>query len=166
MKKIITKIKLSQVKLFLAVSSLLFALFDCVFTYGLWLVEYYREIYPSEVKFGQFLADTYFELLIKSIIVLVSYLFLILFLKKEENIFNQIVGLLLLQVILFQSGVFSFIFNIYEIPSKNLIWLNNIFSAEFLIAIGLLKILFWIISIVLVILQLITIHKIYKANKN
>lgn len=159
----ITRTDLDKGKLFLAVISLLFALFNTAYSYGFMLVERYREFYPPEIRF-ELWYEIYFDIVIKYLIISGCYFLYILFIKKEQNVLNQILSFLLLLIVLYQTGVYSFIIDKVEVPGRHILWAKEVFSPTFLYTINCLQVLFWGIGIVLAILQVVTIWQAYKIH--
>ncbi len=155
------RMNLDKVKLFLAISLLLFALFNCGYSYGFMLVEQmldYLDLFPPMLRFSSSY-NIYFDMVVRYSIISCCYFLYILFLRKGKTILNQTFGLLLLLIVLYQTGVYSFIMGKVLIPGQNLQWAKIVFSTTFIYIINYLQILFWGIGIVLTILQLITLSK-------
>jgi len=155
------KMNLDKIKLFLAVSLLLFSLFNCGFSYGFMLVEQmldYLNLFPPMLRFSTSY-NVYFDMVVRYSIVSGCYFLYILFLRKEKTILNQAFGLLLLFVVLYQTGVYSFIVGRVLIPGQDLQWTKIVFSTTFMYITNFLQILFWGLGIVLTTLQLVTVGK-------
>ena len=154
------RINLDKIRLLLAISSLFFALFNCGYSYGFMLVERYREFYPPEIRFGSY-SDWCFDIMLRYFIISGCYMLYILFIRREKTIINQAIGLLLLLIILYQTGVYSFIM----IPAVNLQWAEKVLSPTFINIVNYLQIFFGSIGIVLLtILQFVSVWQTYKSK--
>lgn len=156
----IKKINLDKLQLSLAASALLFALFNCGYSYGFMLVERYREFYPPEIRFGSYY-NWYFYIMLRCFIIFGCYLLFILLIRKRKTIINQTIGLFLLLTIQYQFGFYSFI-----IQGTNLQWAEKVLSSTFLNIINYLQVVFLGIGIILTILQLITMKQLLKSKGN
>lgn len=161
----IKRTNFDKIKIYLAVSSLLFALFNFVYSYGFMLVEYYRVFYPPEIWFGSNY-NLYFDVLVRYIIISGCYfLYIFILTRKEKSIMNQTISFFVLLIMQYQIGFSSFIMGKVEIPGVSLMWTKEIFSHTFLQIINWLQFSFWLIGIILIVLQFVSLVRISKFLK-
>lgn len=148
-------------KLLLAINSLFFALFNCGYSYGFLLVERYRELYPPEIRFGSY-SDWCFDIMLRYFIISGCYMLYVILIRWGKSIINQMIGLLLLITVLYQTGVYSFIM----MPSVSILWAEKVLSPAFIYIVNYLQIFFGSIGIILTILQVVTIWQWNKSGYN